>query len=793
MCSTGEPWHSQLLFMPIFLPALLIDTPRSEGSWRWISVVLNEFWLEMVELVVVLSLCSLKLNRKQKKLVVTRTPTRKGNSVQMIRSVLGNRKSSTGNSDNGATEPATVLLERVFAQTQMLEAQMSRDSSLPQDIQLGFNLEILESDLQAALAALRKKEEDLQDAERTVLLERAELNHAKQELEQREEEIAVARSKQEKLEEDHKQVNDKLASQARQIEDLKFLFKERDQEIVAAQFALSLKEDDLNRMRNELAKMREEAAKNESDLKAKDKLLNEANEVIKKQEAEVQEFQKTVREKKQELEVSVVQQKLEEEKLKLAETNLEKRTMEWLSTQEELKKLEEEASKHMGETKQTLEDFRRVKKLLADVRSELVSSQKSLAFSRQKMEEQEHQLKKQLAELEEQKIIIMSYMTSLNDAQREVESEKAKLRIAEVQNKELEQELSMEKGLLGQLQEELNKERSSLTQALLEISVLREELDQKTSEFGEVQKLLQSKESELVEARLQIQHLISEQTSIQHILREKDTDLLNAQKNLDEVNQEVAELKILMNSREDQLIQVTAMLQEKEEHVQIMQHELDDTKLKFSEAATAVERIVNLTNKMVISVKDEEGNSLILFNEEITPSGMEHKLVQHVALRNLADMSREELKQDFILLKPAARLLRARNGEKRAYRSTLDFHLQNLRLMLKKKRPVKVKKDSALTTIIDLVMHSWLVEAETSSIECLSSCLNQLVPVCRNILNYYPVSYGISVKGQEWCAKLILKYKKNKKQKNAERNVAKVFLLENEMVLGTGLLADFIG
>ncbi|KAF2303813.1 hypothetical protein GH714_023558 [Hevea brasiliensis] len=131
--------------------------------------------------------------------------------------------------DNGATEPARILLERLFAQTQKLEEEMSGDSQLPKDVQPGFNLEILESDLLAVLEALRKKEEDLQHAEKQVLSEHNDLNRAKEELEQREKEIAVAYSKHEKLEGEVKEANLNLAFQARQIEDLKLQLKEREE------------------------------------------------------------------------------------------------------------------------------------------------------------------------------------------------------------------------------------------------------------------------------------------------------------------------------------------------------------------------------------------------------------------------------------------------------------------------------------------------------------------------------------------------------------------------------------
>ncbi|KAH0989554.1 hypothetical protein GBA52_001037 [Prunus armeniaca] len=82
------------------------------------------------------------------------------------------------------------------------------------------------------LRALKKKEEDLQDAERTVFFEHCELHRTKEELEQREKEIAAASCRYEKIGEELKQANLRLASQARHIDDIKLRLRERDQEIV---------------------------------------------------------------------------------------------------------------------------------------------------------------------------------------------------------------------------------------------------------------------------------------------------------------------------------------------------------------------------------------------------------------------------------------------------------------------------------------------------------------------------------------------------------------------------------
>lgn len=545
----------------------------------------------------------MRLKRKEQRLPFLSTPTWKNHSLYCAKSVLNNRNSRI--SDNGAAEPGRILLERLFAQTHKLE-EMSKASGMPQDVQLDLNLEVLESDLHAALASLKKKEEDLEEAERKLVLEQSELNRATEDLEHREEVIASALSRQEKLEWDLKQANLKLASQAREIQDLKLRLRDREQEIAASQSALSLKEDEIEKMKTELTKRSEDTLMIESELKRKSQLLTEANEVITKQELELQELRRAVNEKEEELEFSMTLKKAEEDKLKVTEATLEKRTKEWLLAQEDLKKLSDEASEHAAESNEALEDFRRVTRLLVDVRTELISSQQSLVSSRQKMEEKEKLLEKQITELQEQKESIAAHMASLKDVQIEVESERVKLRVAEARNKELERDLSLEKELTEELQDQLMKERTSLQQAIQDKALLQTELNRRNSEFEETQDLLRLKEGELVEAKLEIQHLSSQRTALQLMLEEKDVELSNTKKKLEELNWEIEELKRLMNGREDQLIQATNLLKEKEEHVQNMQNELSDTKLRCTDAESVVEQIVELTNRLVIPLEDKE-------------------------------------------------------------------------------------------------------------------------------------------------------------------------------------------
>ncbi|KAK2991911.1 hypothetical protein RJ640_014107 [Escallonia rubra] len=687
--------------------------------------------------------CFLSLNRTQKRLALKKSCKRKNHSVWMVKSVLHNSTSSFN--ENGATEPARILLERLFTQTQKLEEQIGRELRIPQDVEPGWNLGNLESDLQAALTALNKKEEDLQEAESKLFLEYIELNHAKEDLGRREEEMASACSKLEKIEEELKQANLNLVSRATEIEGLKLQLKERDQQISVTQSALFFKEDEINKMMGELMKKRKEAADMESELKSKSQLLNEANNVVKRQELELQEFHKALREKEEELEDSLTIRKNEEEKLKVSEANLQKQTMSWLLAQEELKKLAEDASKHMGEANETLEDFKRVKKLLADVKSELVSFQKALLSSRQKMKNQEKLLDDQLVELEKDKRGVMSYMTTLKDAHVEVESERTKLRVAEARNKELDRDLSLKKELVKELQEQLNRERSDLQQAIEETSFLHEELKRRSTEFQESQGLLLVKESELVEARLEIQHSKSEQACLQLVLQEKDMEICNARKMLAAVNQEIAELRMSVVNKEDQLTQAMSELKEKDEHIQVIQHELHDTKLKFSEAETVVEKIVELTSKLVEPIKDKDYNAL-------SPSGeMDHLFKkpaynlkwQKKQVETELEITRETLRSKEMEVLAAQRALTIKDKE-------LEMVLQKFGEREKEGRHMKeevvqdgddLRKLYALAqekigekSIGDLAIEKLQLEAAQLEVQAATSALQKLTEMSRELL-----------------------------------------------------------
>lgn len=309
---------------------------------------------------------------------------------------------------------------------------------------------------------------------------------------------------------------------------------------------------------------------------------------------------------------------------------------------------------------------------------------------------------------------------------------------------------------MEELQEELRKEKSSLQQVIQETSFLQKELDQKTTEFGELHNLLQVKESELVEARLEIQHLKSEQVSLQLILKERDLELFNAQKKLEEVNQEVSELKMLMNNREDQLMQATTLLKEKEEHLLIMQHELNDTKLKFSEAESVVERIVDLTNKLVICTKDEECTATSPFDD--MGQNLLHQLFekptddfkrQEKRLETELELTRESLRTKELEVLAAQRALTIKDEELKIALERLDAREKELRRMKEEtmEDANHLKNLYALAqerigekSVGDLAIEKLQLEAAQLEVEAATSALHKLAEMSCELLHNVSLS-----------------------------------------------------
>lgn len=669
-------------------------------------------------------LCSSTARRKRKRLYI-------GTSV--FRNKLNIR-------DNGASESARAR-DRFLVLAQKLEEKMTGNAQVAYDIDLGINLGTLESDLQAALESLKRKEEDLHEAERAVILERSELSCVKDEVDVRVKEIAVVCSNQEKLENELRQSSLKQISQENEIQELELRVKEREQQIASMQSALCSKEEQLYLIRNELMLKNEEVAKVEIDLQVKAQLLNDTEDIVRRQETELLKLQGSLKVKERDLDIASTHRKLEEERAKTREAVLSKQMMAWLLAQEELRELGEEASTHM-------EDFERVKKLLVTMRSELVCSQKSLASSRQRMEEQQVLLKGQCAELEEQKKCIMTHMMSLKEAHAELDNERSKLRVAEAHNKKLEQCLLIERDLVHSLQKELQKEKTSAFEATEEVSFLGKELEKKRAEFEETSSLLYLKELELREARLEIQHLKSELSSLEHALEERDSELHIARKRLDEVNAEITELRMLMKTKEDQLMQATALLKEKDVYAHVMQGELNAAKLKLSEAEQVVERIVNLSNKLVASVEEEYSTSLDLnAMEQLTEKPTDYHQWQMNDLDTEVESARGSLRMKEMKVLAIQRSLNIKDeelltvseklDEKEAELKRANEEMPNEADELKSMHSLaqgRIKETTAVDLSIDLSIDKLRLEAAELELEAATIALHRLEQISRELV-----------------------------------------------------------
>lgn len=706
---------------------------------------------------------------------------KRGHSLQ-IRSVLGKKKGNVNGTandnntnNNGLKDPARVALERLFIQTQRLEEQMMTGSGSANDGNYGLNLEVLESDLQTALAALKAKEEELQAAERAVALDRRKVEQARKDLDCHEKEVFASQILQRRLEEELKKSRDDFVVQAGELKDAKLMLDEREREISSVRYALATKEEQLGRLRKELAKKDEEIVKIVADLKSRDGLIGQADEVIAKQQSEIRELHRILKERENELVEADKNRREEEQKLKVSEATLEDRVVAWYMAQQELKKLAQEVSKYRVNSLATEEELKRVRNLLAEVKGELTTSQKSLESSRQRFQAQQAQLELQRMELSKQRNKIQSYATSLRHAQLEIESEREKLRLAETYRKELEQHLANERCTLDELQKELHREKSSLNQAVEEVKSLKKELEEKNAAFSDAQTLLQLKESELVAARLEMQSLKSDISFVQHILSDKDKDLVAAQKNLENLQEESSQFKSLMRDKEDQLLKATLMLKDKEEEVKMMQLNLNDNKLKLSEATSVVEHITDLTRTLVESAKEgnvltmDEDSLIMQTNCELFATNralLETKLqLQHMQEMSVEDVRKQ--KQSEAELKAMKECLREKEKELLETHRALALKDQELKTLLnrwdiREKELAKMREEvieeanslNSLHAIVqkrigdktlgELALEKLELEAAHLEIEAAASALRNLADLSHKLLTETKTSLDLS-------------------------------------------------
>lgn len=222
-------------------------------------------------------------------------------------------------------------------------------------------------------------------------------------------------------------------------------------------------------------------------------------------------------------------------------------------------------------------------------------------------------------------------------------------------------------------------------------------------------------------------------------------------KMLEEVNQEIAELNGILFSREDELHQAMSMLKEKDEHSQTMQHELSNAKLRFAEAETVVEKIVDLTKEVVLSFNQEGCSALSPFEQN-------NVRLPPPLLYGPADGFKWQKKQLEAELEFTRQSLRAKEMEILAAQKALTIKDEELKMVLQKldareKEITELKRDmmrdkddlrklNALAqerigerSVGDLAIEKLQLEAAQLEVEAATSALQKITEMSRELLN----------------------------------------------------------
>lgn len=590
-------------------------------------------------------------NNKLRTWLTFKSRKREKRSLYLSKSVVKNLGVISNNGDDGSTESARVLLEQLFAKTQNLESTSAEDSAL------STSLEVLRSDFEVALSTLRKRERDLKDAERRVLVEERKLKQTKLELERREREIAASFEKQKQLNVELEAVRLNFVNQVRQIHDLQYLLRVKDNKLAGSKSMIMEKMAEIEKLKGELGKKDQVVVNLGSVIKYKEEKLIEFEKKLKDKEATIINLKQEIDRKEIELADSNEARELNVERLKTVERELEKQTSAWSIAQNEFQELMSQASGEISSIRESVDDFERVRCLLDALRSELASSCELLTSSRAKVEFQANQLEKQAEEMSQQRKMLLSYSENLESMKLEVHRKNMDLTSEKTKLKQLLLQVSHETAKVKTLEEELAREREKLKEKSTEVSLLTEELEKKKQDFDIMQNMLHIRESELAEARFQIQNLKSELGSITSLAERRDKDLAEAKEKLEGVNYEIVQLRKLMVDKEEKFVQLVSRLNEKEEHIVAMQGELQEIKMRHAEATLVVQELTDLTTNLIVNEEHSEINHTGTHAEGELVIGLEMELKMELK------MVKETLRQKEVELLEAQRQLVVKEEE----------------------------------------------------------------------------------------------------------------------------------
>jgi chromosome segregation ATPase len=522
----------------------------------------------------------------------------------VVKSVLdkssGEVNSSSSSGGSSSVDPGRAALERLFEQAHLHEVRMS-DPMYIQESGLEHVVSELEVDLNAALNALRAKEEELWLAEQMLKADQREVQIARTVLHHREKELEAASSSHSGKRDELKLVHQELVLKGEELQSVQMVVKEKEAELHNAQEALGRKQEELNRYRHSLLEKDDILANTTSEIKLKDLELQQANELISKQLIDLEFLRASLLDKENELQRSDKEKQWKQEQLEKTEAELEKRVKACVAAEEDLKALEQDLASHKARGKLTATELSQVKILLSEVQADLDNSRASVAELRQAVEDQHKLIQLQHQDLASHKSMLTSYETSLKAAKVELEKEKQQAVVAKAVHENLKDQLKKESQEVEVLQSALSKEKALLQASMQEVHALKIDVQQRDSSLSDTVLKLQLKETELVGVRLEIQQVKSELTSVKLTLSKKDMDLQAAQRSVHELQMEVTHVRGLLHAKEEQLAEVTSLLQEKEEEVMNLRLDLDNSHTQLSQATSVVQQITELSQALVDS------------------------------------------------------------------------------------------------------------------------------------------------------------------------------------------------
>lgn len=532
-----------------------------------------------------------------------------------ISSVL-DKSSGTGTSGQNnkePLEPARAALERLFSQAQRHE-ERKLDPDYATETELEDAVAQIEKDLEAALGALRMKEEQLRDAENLLKEDRFELQKAKANFAQREKRLEAMQMEESGRQGEIGRLKKEVGRMAQDLKSANEMIKEKERQVKVAHAALAKVEEDFRKANSLLLERDQTLLKLTNQLNVSQKELKLASEREEEREVELKNLASLVKTQEVELKASREALKVKEVKLRETEKDIKARTDAWLGAQEEMKILERDLQNSKSMEGMTQWELENAKTLLADVQQELYASQHAVNRFRHDISEQKDYLGKSDKELESQRAVLRMRELELAQARREVYNSKEQLRLARAGYDRVSKKLQEQQQETDRMQVALTAGKEAVKDTISEMNTFKKQIRQKDAIISDAELQVHLKEAQRVGLKLELQQVRSELLIAHTTLGEKSTELESATRQVASLQAELVQVKGRLKEKEEELAKMSALLAEKDCTIAAMRADLTFSNEKLSEATSVVEQIAALSkslaqsaaNGLEVSVGDNE-------------------------------------------------------------------------------------------------------------------------------------------------------------------------------------------